>query len=178
MMSNRTGGAVILRRRFDFWFGWLASVGIVVAIAYATLNTDPPYDMRVAVGQLVFGATAWLCWLVGPHPRIEVMPEVLVVVNWFTRIDAPWSAVTSFEVESGRLVIVLDSGERIRPATGGESLAATMNRHQLQNNLRDTLEHWRSTAAATTAPVQRRVDLPLWFPAACAVVLAVCSMFA
>jgi len=100
----------------------------------------------------------------------------LVVVNWFTRVTMPWSAVTSFEVELGRLVIVLDSGERIRPAAGGESLASALNRHQVQNDLRDTLERWRSAAVATS-PVRRRLDLPLWFPAVGVVVLAVCSIF-
>jgi hypothetical protein len=101
-MSRSRTGVVILRRRFDFWFGWLGSVGIVAAIAYATINAGPPYDARVAVGQIVFGAMAWLCWLVGPHPRIVVAPDVLLVVNWFTRTDMPWSAVASLEVESGR----------------------------------------------------------------------------
>jgi PH (Pleckstrin Homology) domain-containing protein len=174
-MSRSRTDAVILRRRFDFWFGWLVSVGIVVAIAYATLNTEPPYDARVAVGQVVFGVMAWSCWLLGPHPRIVATPEALVVVNWFTRTDTPWSAVRSIEVESGRLVIVLDNGMRIRPATGGESLAASMNRHRLQNDLSDTLERWRSASAPTTAPVRRRLDLPLWFPAATAAVLIICS---
>jgi hypothetical protein len=164
---------VILRRRFDFWLGSLGSVGIVVATAYSTLNTDPPYDARVAVGQVVFGAMAWLCWLVGPHPRIVAAPDLLVVVNWFTRTDVPWPAVSSFEVESGRLVIVLDGGRRVRPTTGGESLATAMNRHQAQNDLRDTLDRWRLAAAPATAPVRRRLDLSLWFPAVTAVVLIV-----
>lgn len=174
-VSHSRTGAVILRRRFDFWLGWLGSVGIVAATAYSTVNTDPPYDARVAVGQVVFGAMAWLCWLVGPHPRIVAAREGLAVVNWFTRTEMPWSAVTSFEIESGRLVIVLNGGQRVRPATGGGSLAAAMNRHQPQNDLRDTLNRWRSAAPAATVPVRRRLDLPLWLPAATAVVLVVCS---
>jgi hypothetical protein len=176
MMGNRTGG-VVLRRRFDYWVGWLTSTSVIVATAYTTINTDPPYAVRFALAQLVFLATAWLCWLVGPHPRIVATPEGLVVVNWFTRTTMPWSAVTSFEVESGRMVILLDSGHRIRPATGGDSLASALNRHRVQNDLRETLEQWRSAAAPATTPVRRGLDLPLWFPAAGALVLAVCSLF-
>lgn len=175
-MSKRTG-VVVLRRRSDFWLGWLSAVGVMIATVYMTFNSDPPYDVRFALGQIAFLAVAWFCWLVAVHPRIVVTPEGIAVVNWFSRIDMPWSSVDSFEVESGRLEILLNSGERIRPVTGTESLASAFNKHRMQNDLRDTLEQWRSTAAATTAPVRRRLDLPLWFPAAGTVVLAVCSLF-
>jgi hypothetical protein len=175
-MRNRTG-AVILRRRSDFWIGLLSAVGMMVAIAYSTFNSDPPYDVQLALAQLAFLAVAWFCWGVAAHPRIMVTSEGLAVVNWFTRTDIPWSAVDSFDVESGRLEIVSNSGRRIRPLTGGDALAAALNKHRVQNDLRDTLEHWRLAAEPSATPVRRRFYMPLWFPVVGALVLAVCSLF-
>lgn len=133
--------------------------------------------MQFALSQFAFLALTWSCWGAIVHPRIVVSVNGIAVVNWFTRTDIPWSAVDSFDFESGRLAIVLSSGKRVRPVTGGAALAAALNKHRVQNDLRDTLERWRATAAPSTTPVQRRLYLPLWFPAAGALVLTMCSLF-
>jgi hypothetical protein len=151
---------IVLRRPFDFYFGWFLFVAMAVMDAVVLVRSEPSVEVKVWGGEIVFLAATWLIWLVTAHPKTVLTPSRLVVVNWFVRHDIPWSLVGEVSVEDGEARISLRDGYVIRPTTGGSSLVSAIRGNRRQRELQALIETWRTSADLNEgAQRTRRVDL-------------------
>lgn len=136
----------VVRRQGEVYLGWVvigaAMIGLTLCMPPFSqwLGFEPRLELT-----LMFVLAVWAVWHATVHPRIVVLTTGLLVVNWFVRHWIPWSAVKRLDVDNG-LLIELDSGRTIRPASGGGSLGSAIRGHRVQRDMRRTIEQARIAA--------------------------------
>lgn len=130
----------VVRRQGEVYLGWvvIGSAMIGLTLCMPPFSRWPGFEPRLEL-TLMFVLAVWAVWHATVHPRIVVLTTGLLVVNWFVRHWIPWSAVKRLDVDNG-LLIELDSGRTIRPASGGGSLGSAIRGHRVQRDMCRTIE--------------------------------------
>jgi hypothetical protein len=177
MRDVSTSEVVVIRRTFDFVFGWTATVLLTLLVLWAIFFSPPESDFWY-VAQLipVIWPVLWLSWLATVHPRLELSESGLGVTNWFYHYRIPWAAISW--IQSGdQTVVHTVGGQRIKSAAGAWSLAGRARGNPVQSRIREQITEFQKNATGTDTEISRRLDVhPIPFLGVLVVFLALTAI--